>query len=198
MVYLQSHALAEGLDPSAWRISLQPPLISLDAYDHDRAGAAAQLMATPAVDKLQIAALPDGGAAKWDESMFMEAVFQKYMNEELTPEDVRAIEKMLDFTKRHADDVGWMTNKAGSFSPKFNRLASRSPYALNTKGELTLLFGQLTATVEERHFAAEWRNELEQIFGVSDWPAHFPILKAQQWRDQVDDVLDTIDWRLHP
>jgi hypothetical protein len=199
MVYLQTEGVAKGMDPNAWRISLEPPAVSLKQYDDERANVAARLVVVPMADRVQVSALPDmaGGAAQWNEATFMDLVFQKYLDEELTGDDTRAIEKVLDFSKKHADDIGWMTNKTGSFSPKFDKLAKRAPFALNTKGELTLLFGQLTTTPDEKHFAAEWRNELEQIFPVTDWPAHYPILKVHQWRERVDDVLDTLDWRLH-
>jgi hypothetical protein len=185
--------LGSGLNPDEWRISLEPPVVSLQAHDAERA----LIEVKPAVPEIThaISVAPDVVVA-WTEEQFMVKLLDNYQNEELTIQAKEAVEKVFEFASQRAADIGWMTNKTGSFSPKFPRLSRRSPFALNTKGELTLLFGQLNTTPEEQLFANSWRGELEQVFGVERWSAFYPVLKADQWMNHVNEFLETIAWRL--
>lgn len=193
IAYIEAHALPEGADPRDWRISLEPPEVSLEEYDRERArlGVMPPSAAVNAIGEVEVAASDTSDVA----ATFHAAVMENYLAERLTVDDVRAVEQMLEFAAANASDIGLSETQGRSIRPIFASLSSKPLLALNARGELTLLLGQPGLTLEERRFVQEWKAELEELFQTR-WPGYSQILRPSEWSGRANALIDSLAWRL--
>ena len=190
MAYLEAHDLPGGGDPRQWRISLEPPEVSLEEYDTQRASIGADAVSHIDMRDMEVPT-PSAAAA----AAFHQAVIQSYLADLLSVNDSRAVEQVLEFTLANASDIGWTENGVSSIRPVFSQLSSRPLFSLNCRGELTLLLGQPNLTSDERRFVQEWKAELEELFEAR-WPGYSQILRPVDWTGRVEALIDTLAWRV--
>lgn len=121
---------------------------------------------------------------KWDEGSLLEDAKQK-----LTSEELRAFEKICQFSKDNADKINFGTGAYAAFSPIFSKVSRMSLFTLTTDKRLAFNF-EWTAKVDEE-LAGLYKDKLESI-GFS-FPENFkeirPSVLPDEWLPKTDSFL---------
>jgi hypothetical protein len=128
---------------------------------------------------------------KWDEGRFFAEA-----KKNLTPEQLKALRKLYEFSKNTADEIGWGTGVVnGSFGPKVHRISNKSLFTVYTSGHLNLNFGWLKgskAAVKGRDLYAKYLSETGRFEIPSDYHDSYPGVEVETWASAVDDFIAAI------
>jgi hypothetical protein len=134
---------------------------------------------------------PTGERRHWDEASFFANAREK---QGLGEQQLAAVQKLYEFSKKHADELTWGTGKTrGSFNPKFQHISNKSLYSVYSDGTLSLNFGWLD---DEK--ASEYRETLSREFPritgltISNG-GPYPVVPISQWTNAVDKVIQAFN-----
>ena len=130
----------------------------------------------------------------WDERTFLQSATEKW---NLTEEQLHAMQCLLEFSRKRADDLGWGAGRIyGSFSPKFLKVSPRSLYTVQADGRLTVNFAWLDHTEEEKTFRERFADELKTIPAFASrikQPDGYSGFTIEEWRGEVDKFISVVD-----
>lgn len=135
--------------------------------------------------KKDIAVTSSGGSRrKWTE----EAVFDDFRNK-FTQDEYRAFEKIYDFCKRNASEIRLGTGSYGSFSPIFEKLASKSLFTLSADKRLAFNFEWVAN--ENQQVAMDFKNRLESVgFKLpNNYSEIRPSVLSVEWVPRTDEFI---------
>ncbi len=124
-----------------------------------------------------------GGRPGWDEVTFFDVASKR-----CSPEVVRVLHELHDFTLRESDNRAWGRGKDGSFTFRLKRggiTGSASVFSAFTSGRLWLSFGYMKDVPEAA--VQRFADDLTSLPGFADLPVK---LQAGEWPQyRVEDVL---------
>jgi hypothetical protein len=115
----------------------------------------------------------------------------------LSPEHIAALKRLLDFSLKRADRIGWGSGKTPAFSPRFLNVAHKSLYTANAEGNLWLNFAWLNEDEQELEFRQRLADQLQAI------PVFAPKIKQalecdarftiEEWGREIDTLIAAIE-----
>jgi hypothetical protein len=103
--------------------------------------------------------------------------------------------RLLDFSLKCADKIGWGARKTPAFSPKFLEVAGRSIYTANAEGNLWINLGWINRTSQELEFRQVLREGLLEIpvFAAKVKDALDTRFSIDEWGSDVERFIATIE-----
>ncbi|OHA51372.1 MAG: hypothetical protein A2Z62_02655 [Candidatus Terrybacteria bacterium RIFCSPLOWO2_02_42_20] len=123
---------------------------------------------------------------KWTESMLLEDAKKNYSGDE-----IKAFEKIYNFSKQYADEVRFGTGSHGSFSPIFNKISNKSLFTLGTNDRLSFNF----EWIENKEFVKKYKEALTSIgFTIpDDYMGIRPSVRSDEWSPRKDDFIKMME-----
>src|SRR3989338_5099115 len=123
---------------------------------------------------------------KWTESMLLEDAKKNYSGDE-----IKAFEKIYNFSKQYADEVRFGTGSHGSFSPIFNKISNKSLFTLGTNDRLSFNF----EWIENKEFVKKYKEALTSIgFTIlDDYMGIPPSVRSDEWSPRKDDFIKMME-----
>jgi len=115
----------------------------------------------------------------------------------LRRDHLAALERLLEFSLKRADRIGWGNGKTPGFSPRFLNVARRSLYTVYADGNLYLNFAWLDQDEQELRFRQRLADQLQSI------PTFAPKIKValegyarltvDEWGPEADRLIGTLE-----
>ncbi|MFH1769206.1 MAG: hypothetical protein ABH833_00890 [Parcubacteria group bacterium] len=127
---------------------------------------------------------------KWDEKSLLEDAKQK-----LTSEELKAFEKIYQFSKENADKINFGTGAYASFSPIFNKLSDKSLFSLSTSSSYSLALNFEWLVKNGREDTARILKEKFEALGfdiADDYTNLRPSISSNEWTPKINEVLSSL------
>jgi hypothetical protein len=129
-----------------------------------------------------------GERRQWDEASFFEDITKK-----LNPKEREAVTILYESMKKLDGKITWGTGKkVSSFSPKFEKLSSRSPLSVYSDGRLQLSFGYMDDNKIAEAFREEWKQQLQNNVKLKfEKNQDFPNVRKEDWIPKMDLIIES-------
>lgn len=128
---------------------------------------------------------------KWDEQTFFADATDR-----LTIDQLQAIKRLYDFSKKTADEIGWGGGpQKGSFNPKFYNVCPRSLFTVKSSGRLVLNFHWMNDTEEMKKLRSKFKENVSKIRGINisaDYEDKFVRISKTDWVPVVSEFIVAI------
>lgn len=166
--------------------------VELEYYKHDEYEILIPRLFGAEVKK-DISITPQSSARRrWDEEGFLADAQTK-----LDAISFDAVKKLYEFAKNIADEISFGTGVANSsFSPKINKISSKSIFTVRSDGVLSFNTGWLNDNSSTEKFRDGMVNELRNIEGLSiadDYIDRYPKFRIDVWRESTPRIIKAIE-----